>query len=264
MRNDFSIVIAGLVVSLVNGALCSSAELEWGTLKGRVVVEGTVPTLKPLIVKGAGDVRDAKVCAAQDIPDEKYVIDLESNGLANVAIFLPRKPAKIHPNLEQKVKLAEADPVKKQPVDEVKLEQKGCQFVPHVLFVQVGQTMRVLNRDPIAHNCHSFPVKNIQMNFITMPMDPNGVSMQPIKVSERIPFKISCDIHPWMSAYCVALDHPYCAITDETGRFEIPKLPAGRHDFAVWHESTGFIERQYIVTIDKEVNEQEPFTVEIQ
>lgn len=267
MRTAVPIVVWALVGFLFTPAACFSAPPEWGTLKGRVVFEGEIPKLKPLVEKGALNVKDAVCCAAQDIPDEKYVIDLETNGFANVVIYLPRRPAKVHPDLEKLEKnenIADGGKDKVQKADEVKLELKGCQFLPHILVARTGQKIRVLNQDSVAHNFHSNPVKNNAANIIIPPMDPNGVLVPPIAVAERLPFKIACDIHPWMSAYCVALDHPYFAITDKTGSYEIKNLPRGKHEFAIWHESTGYVERNYTVTIEKEMNEQQPYTVEIQ
>lgn len=249
---------------LVEATSCLGAEVEWGTVKGRVIVEGEIPKLKPLVEKGAANVKDAACCAAQEIPDEKYVVDPETKGLANVVIYLQRKPAKVHPELvkngNDKVKEDNAN----QNMDEVALEQKKCQFVPRIVFLQTGQQIRVFNKDPVGHNVHSNPLKNAPVNMITRPMEKNGVITQRITVAERLPFKIVCDIHPWMTAYCIALDHPYCAVTDETGSFEIEKLPAGTHDLVVWHESAGYIEKKYTVTIDKTMVELEPLTVEIQ
>jgi plastocyanin len=244
--------------------VCRSAELEWGNLRGRVVIEGEVPKLKPLVEKGAVNVKDPACCAAQEIPDHKYVVDEKTSGIANVAIYLRQRPAKVHPELETtSFEPAGEGDKEKNKQDEIKLEQKACQFEPHVVFVQTGQRIRVINRDSVAHNFHTFPIRNQPCNMITQPMDPNGVLSPPIKSAEKSPFKISCDIHPWMSAYCIALDHPYCAVTDKTGRFEMPKLPVGSHHFIVWHETMGIIEKNYTVKIEKELNLLQPLTVEI-
>ena len=61
-----------------------------------------------------------------------------------------------------------------------------------------------------------------------------------------------------MVAYWVILDHPYAAVTDEKGNFEIPNLPAGTHEFNVWQESAGYLDKKYTVTIKDGENVQKP------
>ena len=37
--------------------------------------------------------------------------------------------------------------------------------------------------------------------------------------------KVKCDVHEWMSAYLVPVTHPYVAVTDARGEFEIGQVP---------------------------------------
>lgn len=62
--------------------------------------------------------------------------------------------------------------------------------------------------------------------------------------------KVASDLHPWMQAYWLVVDHPYAAITDSQGRFVIENLPPEQHNFKVWHERIGLIERTLEVTIE--------------
>ena len=39
------------------------------------------------------------------------------------------------------------------------------------------------------------------------------------------------------------------AVTDKEGNFEIANLPAGEHEFVIWHEKAGYLERKHKVTI---------------
>ena len=52
-----------------------------------------------------------------------------------------------------------------------------------------------------------------------------------------------------MGAYILTLDHPFMAVTDESGRFSIPNLPVGKHEFVVWHERAGYLEKILPVTV---------------
>ena len=223
-----------------------SASAQWGTLKGQILLDGEIPKIDPLVVQGNQQAKDAAVCAAQNVPDEKLVVDPESKGIANVVVYLAKKPAKIFPALE------------KSTVPQVTFDQKGCRFMPHVLLVRTDQTVLVVSDDDAAHNTHTYPIKNRQDNFVVAPKDRTGVSVKPLTLAEKLPSKVGCDIHPWMVAYWVILDHPYAAVTDEKGNFEIPNLPAGTHEFNVWQESAGYLDKKYTVTIKDGENVQKP------
>ncbi len=233
-------------MALIGTAFCSSAAAQWGTLKGQVVLDGDLPTLKPLVVKGDSNAKDAAVCAAMEVPDEKLLVDSTTKGIANVVVYLAKKPAKIHPDLAKS----------KEKV--VPFDQKGCRFLPHVMLVRTDQQVRVTSDDGVAHNTHTNPTKNNPENFIVTPNDRVGVLLKPMALAERLPTTITCDIHPWMKAYWVILDHPYSAITDSQGNFEIANLPVGDHEFIVWQESSGYLEKKYAVSIKAGDNQQKP------
>jgi hypothetical protein len=54
--------------------------------------------------------------------------------------------------------------------------------------------------------------------------------------SDTIPMSIRCTVHPWMQAYMRVFDHPYFAVTDADGRFEVKLAPAGKCRVVYWHE----------------------------
>lgn len=220
------------------GLAPATAQAQWGTIKGKVTVTGDFTALKPLVVKGDAAAKDSSVCAADNVPDESVVVDPETKGLANVVVWLAKKPAKIHPDLA------------KSKDAEVVFDQKGCRFLPHVLLVRTDQKVRVLSDDGVAHNTHTYTLKNQQQNVIVPPNDRKGVAF-PATVEERLPAKVGCDIHPWMQAWWMILDHPYAAVTNEKGEFEITNLPEGDHEFRVWQEKAGYIEKALKVSVKK-------------
>ena len=249
MRKLISLTMAFAAFAVVSLVASPAANAQWGTLKGQVLLEGDIPKIEPLVVKGNAQAKDAAVCAAQEVPDEKLVVDPNSKGIANVVVYLAKKPAKIHPTLE------------KSAVPQVKFDQQGCRFMPHVLLVRTDQTVLVLSDDEAAHNTHTFPIKNRQDNFVVSPKDRVGVTVKPLTLAEKLPSKVGCDIHPWMIAYWVILDHPYAAITDAQGQFEIPNLPTGSHELIVWQESAGYLEKKYTVKIKDGENVEKPLKV---
>jgi hypothetical protein len=205
----------------------SSAEAQWGAIKGKVVVD-EVPTLKPLVMKGDAAAKDAAVCAAQDVPDESLVVDRKTKGVANVVIYMRRKPDQMHPKF--------ANP----EMATVLYDQMGCKFIPHVAILQTNQQLQVVSGDGIAHNTRANPLKNQGFNFIIAPNDRTGIKV-PFKAAENLPISIGCDIHPWMRGWLMVVDHPYAAVTDADGTFEITDLPLGEHEFRGWQELVGYV-----------------------
>ncbi len=203
-----------------------------GTLVGRVILEGAAPS-SPLLVK-AGDesVKDKEVCAAQDVPDESLLVG-EGGGLANVFIYMRKAP-----------KGFKAD----APAEPLVLDQKGCRFFPHAAIAQVGQTVQIVSDDDAQHNVHTFPKRNQGINVLVNPRDRKGIEIV-YKTAEAEPFRIKCDIHAWMSCYQVVVDHPFAAVTDADGNFRIDGIPAGKHEFRVWHEKGSFLERKLEVEV---------------
>jgi plastocyanin len=154
----------------------------------------------------------------------------DSGGLANVVLSIRADDREL------------TGPVPNAPAV---LDQKGCQYVPHVIAVMVGQPILVKNSDPFLHNVHSLSIDNPAFNFGQPNVDP-GRKVSPMKVAER--FKIKCDVHPWMSAYVSVFDHPYFAVSGPDGSFAIPgSLPDGQYTVVAWHEKLG--EKQLSVDV---------------
>ncbi|HLL90966.1 MAG TPA: DUF2012 domain-containing protein, partial [Tepidisphaeraceae bacterium] len=69
------------------------------------------------------------------------------------------------------------------------------------------------------------------------PTKEPGRKLDPLKAKET--FKVKCDVHPWMTAWIRAFDHPFFATTKEDGTFEIKDLPDGQYTLTAWHEKYG-------------------------
>ena len=190
-----------------------------GTFVGRVVFEGTRPTPGLIFKKGTAD-KDSAVCSASgDIPKDDLVVS-ESKGVANVFVFLDKPPAGFKPM---------------PPTEDIQFDQKNCRFTTHAMFCQVGQTVRIMNDDGVLHNTRCIGDRNGNVNNTVGANDRTGIKLV-YKRAERGPFPVKCDLHAWMSAYHLVLDHPFAAVTDANGNFKIENLPAGTYQFKVWHE----------------------------
>jgi plastocyanin len=136
------------------------------------------------------------------------------------------------------------------PTEPVVMDQAGCMYKPHVFGIQVGQTMKILNSDPLLHNLHTLPEKNRSANF-AMPKQGDERD-QSFRVAE-VMMKIKCDVHPWMSSYAGIVDHPFYSVSDESGVFDLSQLPAGTYEIEAWHEEYGVATQTVTVTDGEQV-----------
>lgn len=227
------------------GALaCRAATAEqFGDITGEFITEGFVP-IEPPLLKGGGPLRF-------EVPNESYVVDKKTGGVANVFIYLRRAPANIPRELSRS----------KEP--EVQLTIEKRRYMPHALVVRTDQKLRFTSADPVEHNIHTYTLANPQQNFILKPMDKKGTAVA-LRAPETLPVPIKDDIDPWMRSTLLVVDHPYAAVTDKEGRFTIKGLPVGEHSFRVWHEQRGYLEREWKVTVvGGKTSQLEPYVIPI-
>jgi Polysaccharide lyase family 4, domain II len=133
--------------------------------------------------------------------------------------------------------------------------KSGCWFRPRVVGIQTGQILKVINSDPVTHNIHPMAEINREWNHSQGAGDP-PIARKFIK--PEIMIRVKCNIHSWMHAFIGVLDHPYFAVSNEDGSFEIKNLPPGTYTIAVWQEKLGMQEQQ--VTVPPHGNAEANFT----
>lgn len=131
------------------------------------------------------------------------------------------------------------------------LDQKGCQYHPHVLGIMVGQDLLVRNSDDLLHNVHALPFNNREFNF---GQPQKGMEEKKQFTTPEVMVKVKCDIHPWMSAWVGVLEHPFHAVTGPDGNFKIEGLPAGKYTIEVWHEKYKAVSQEVEVKAATTVN----------
>ena len=207
-------------------AFLSSSPAFAGTLSGKAVFSGTAPAAQTL------DMNADPTCAGAHsgpVTSEEAIVN--ANGtLKNVFVYVKE-------GLEGKSCPA--------PASAVDLDQKGCRYTPHVFGVQVGQPVNIINSDPTLHNVHGMPKASKEFNI--------GMPIQNMKLARKfdapeVMVKFKCDVHPWMSAYAGVMAHPFFAVTNEEGAFEIKDLPAGTYVVEAWHEKYGVQTQSLTVT----------------
>lgn len=217
--------------STTEGAPPTKAAGDWGNLSGQFILDGDIPA--------ADEVENIKepICSKK-IPTDELVINKDNKGIVNIFVYIPAlKKPKVHPDLA------------KSTEKEVVLDQKDCRFMPHGQVMRTDQILMVKSMDNCNHNTRPNPIKNNPVNFTVPPVSREGLPWK-VTVAENLPTQIKCDIHPWMSSYCLVLDHPYGVVTDRDGKFKIEKLPAGELEFRYWHERPGYVEKSVKITIE--------------
>lgn len=151
-------------------------------------------------------------------------------GIKNIFVFIKDRRFKqelIHPDYQ------------KLP-DQVVIQHQGDHIEPHAAGLwQPHQELVVLNKTPHLHLTHLFPLKNHLPD--SLHENPNRKKLIQFEHAELLPMQIKCDIHPWESSYLLVHDHPYFAISDENGAFQIKNLPVGEWVFQFWHEQAGHL-----------------------
>ena len=191
-----------------------------GDVEGKITFDGKAPKMKPLRMDA-----DPVCVANNDIqPRKEWLVLDENNGVKNVLVFIKEsKSGSFADNYDS-------------PKEAAVIDQKGCVYVPHVLGVMVGQQLDILNSDGTLHNIHALPKVNKEFNK-AMPRSKKQMSVTFDKV--EAPFKVKCDVHPWMGAFVGVFEHPYFAVTDDSGSYTISGLAPGKYVVEAWHEKLG-------------------------
>jgi hypothetical protein len=115
------------------------------------------------------------------------------------------------------------------------LEHRDCFYKPRVLGIRVNQPLRIENNDLTHHNTHPAPKLNPEWNQTQAP------GAMPLIKSFSIPeiIPIKDNQHPWEKAYVGVFGHPFFAISDVYGHYEIRGVPPGTYKVVVWHEKLG-------------------------
>ena len=215
------VILAGFAGTLVLGgtrgvgAASALPAPSGAVVKGTVKFQGTVP--KPSHIDMSADPKCVQAHPGGGTSEDILV---DGGSLRNVIVYV-----------SQGLGDAKFDP----PQEAAVIEQKGCLYRPHVVTVRANQELKVLNSDNTTHNIHPMPNNNRELNQSQAPGMPFSMTF----AREEIAIPVKCNIHPWMRSYIAVFKHPYFAVTDKDGNFEIPTLPQGSYTITAWHEKLG-------------------------
>ena len=198
-----------------------------GMILGRVVFDEDAPHREALLVS-----KDVDVCGKTEKLPESLLVGPDS-GIKNAVVFLHA--------VTGGTSLV-------QPGSNPVIDQTDCIYIPHVLLVPAGATVDIKNSDGILHNIHTYSEKNPAFNTA----QPKFKRVLSKTFSQPEMIRVTCDVHDWMTAWIVVQDHPYYALTDDTGAFQLTDVPAGEYELKIWHEELGEQSQSLTVTAGQE------------
>ncbi|MBI5682805.1 MAG: universal stress protein, partial [Deltaproteobacteria bacterium] len=222
MKGFFKALLITAVILIPSGILYAYDEMDvkdGGQIIGHVKFVGNPPKFAPIKVN-----KNEDFCGNEK-PSEVLVVG-KDGGVKFAVGYL------------EKVEKGKAI----ERVKQTDLDQKKCVFTPHVTTIVKGTDLATTNSDTVLHNAN-MEVKElgegdekqgIQMFNFGQPKQ-NQVYVKKVRKLGQV--KVTCDSHTHMRGYVLAFDHPYHAVSDETGSFVIDNIPPGKYTLKVWHES---------------------------
>jgi plastocyanin len=196
---------------------------EGGSISGTISVSGPIPNLPKRPVN-----KDPKVCGTTARGSQQLLVGT-GGGLKNAVVII------------EGVKRGKAVPA---AFTSPEIDQKNCEYSPHVIVMPVSAEIAVRNSDPVLHNIHFY--QNDESLFNIAQPTENQVNKKKLEKAGMV--YAECDVHGWMQGHVAVVDSPYYAITDEQGRFNIADLPPGTYKVKIWHEYLGEKTQDVVVT----------------
>jgi hypothetical protein len=192
-----------------------------GTIQGRVIWQGDLPVISPLLVR-ANPIGGDALAKRQVQPNPNApIIHAPDRGIANAVVFLRSVDATIG---------------KPWNLPPVRVEQRGLQF--HILqgdedshygFVHRGDAVEMVSRDSYFHALHLGGASFLTLMF----PDPDRPLTRFLNEKGVVELTSAAGYY-WMRAYLFVDDHPYYARTDKDGRFSLEQVPPGKYEVVCW------------------------------
>lgn len=206
-----------------SGALAEDSKQ---TIRGQIFFEGKIPKAK--VIDESGRNRDL------------IEVNPKSSGLRFAAVFLLDAP--------------KSDDSSK--MEDLRIDQKDFTFVPRIVTVRAGQAVKFTNSDSANHNVRGASL--LPKNEFNVYTGTRGESIQRfVADSKHRPIRLGCDIHAWMTGWVYVFEHPFHAVTDSDGRFELRGVPPGKHRIAIRQPDVGFARDLEVVVTESETTNVE-------
>ncbi len=194
-----------------------------GSVSGTVMLAGKAPAKVEI------DTSMDPACglAGGTVYSEQYVVN--AGKLANVFVYV-----KSGPQAAMQAGSSGGGGAMKAVV----LDQKGCQYVPHVIGVMQGGSVVFRNSDPTMHNIHTMPTV-VGNETVDVSQGPRGTPVTKQFAKPEVMMPVRCNNHPWMNAFINVSQTPFFAVTDASGTFSLAGLPPGEYVIGAVQEKLG-------------------------
>lgn len=209
-----------------------------GAISGTILFTGPVPA-------ATIDTSMDPACAAGgklQLPTEQFIV--KNHKLANVYVYIKSGPPAA---MRDSGRSAQA----------VVIDQKDCQFRPHVVAVAAGGYVEFRNSDGTMHNVHTNP-NEIDNESIDVSQGPHGAPQMKQFAKPEVMIPVRCNVHPWMNAFVNVSATRFFDISNADGHFDLHGMPPGDYVIAAVHEKLG--EKTMNVTVTSHQNSTAEFT----
>jgi hypothetical protein len=143
------------------------------------------------------------------------------------------------------------------PAQRRHLDQKHCRYIPHILLVPRNAELSMQSSDSTLHTIHMDGAASYNLPF---PF-PNQINSRTMSTPGLVNLRCNGG-HVWMNAEMMVVNHPYYAVTDESGRFEFTNVPPGTYQIVAWHEGWGLAGKEQAFDVLTERSVQRPVFTE--
>lgn len=193
-----------------------------GTLEGAITLGGSLIPSPTRVT----NTTDPEICGTEHSLQDIEVSE-EGRGIGSVIVALGD--------------LSE-DRIPDRPPEHLTIDNRECQFAPHVAVATVGDSIVALNSDPMLHTTHYYgPMRG------NIALAEQGMAVSRVASLAGL-VTILCDVHGWMKAYIRVDAHPFHTVSDAEGHYRIEGIPGGSYTLELWHERLG--ERRVEVAVE--------------
>ncbi len=207
--------------------VCGAAQAQYADLTATFVYKGKAPAPKP--IQATGDA----FCTALKLESDALVVNQKNNGIRDIIVY------PVSADKDKKLDLSKFDSSAKPVMAEPVLDNLNCQFSPHVVVLQAGQTLTVKNSDKTGHNANFGFMVNQQAN---QQIPAGGMIKMQVPSAEPGAMTVTCGSHSWMKGLVIVQDHPFVGVSDADGKLVIKGLAPGKHTLKIIHEAGKFKE----------------------